>query len=121
MIKQSQGDLVEGTEERPTKNARQELKDIVFTMEDAMWVDHPRVDALVIIARVVNSNVDRLVVDDGSAINIIYLDADKRMQLTKSELSPITSLLYRFTGDHVIPRGIGKLAATMGSFLEYRQ
>ena len=75
---------------------------------------HPRTDAFVIIARVVNNNVHRLLVDDGSAIDIIYLDAYKRMGLIESELNPATSLLYEFTGYHVIPRGTVKLAVTVG-------
>ena len=70
------------TEERPTKNARQELEDIVFTKADARWVNHPHVDALVITARVANSNVHRLLVDDGNTVDIIYLDAYKWMSLT---------------------------------------
>ena len=68
------------------------------------------VDALVITARVANSNVHRLLVDDGSTVDIIYLDVYKSMGLIESELSLTTSPLYGFTGDHVIPRGIVKLA-----------
>ena len=48
-------------------------------------------------------------VHDGSAVDILYLDVYKRMGLTKNELSPTISPLYRFTGDHVIPRGTTKL------------
>ena len=58
----------------------------------------------------------RLFVDDGSAVDIIYLDAYKRMGLTESELSPTTSPLYEFTGDHVIPRGTVKLVVTVGEY-----
>ena len=36
------------TEERPTKDARRELKDIVFTKAKARWVHQPHDDALVI-------------------------------------------------------------------------
>ena len=42
-------------------------------------------------------------VDDGSAVDILYLDTYKRMGLTENELSPTTSPLCGFTGDHVIP------------------
>ena len=95
------------------KSARRELEDIVFTKVDARWVHHPHTEALVITARVANSNVHRMLVDDGSAIDIIYLDAYKRMGLTESELSPTTPPLYEFIGDHVILRGIVKLAVTV--------
>ena len=53
-------------------------------------------------------------VDDGNTMDILYLDTYKRMGLTESALSPTTSPLYRFIGDHVIPKGIGKLAIIVG-------
>ena len=49
-------------------------------------------------------------VDDGSAVDILYLDAYKRIGLTKSALSPATSPLYGFTRDHIISKGTTKLA-----------
>ena len=49
-------------------------------------------------------------VDDGSAMDILYLDAYKRIGLEENALSPTTSPLYGFTGHHVILKGITKLA-----------
>ena len=37
-------------------------------------------------------------------MDIIYVDAYKKIGLTESELSPMTSSLYGFIGDHVIPQ-----------------
>ena len=56
----------------------------------------------------------RILVDDGSAIDIIYLDVHKRIRLTERELNSTTSPLYGFTRDHVIPRGTIKLAMIVG-------
>ena len=75
---------------------------------------HPYIDTLVITAKVANCNVHRLLVNDDSAIDIIYLNAYKRMGLTESELNPATSPLYGFMGDHVISRGTMKLAVMVG-------
>ena len=105
---------VHRTKERTAKHVRRELEDIVFTEVDARWVHHPHPNALVSIARVANSNVHRLMVDDGSAMDIFYLDAYKRMGLAESTLSPTTSPLYGFTGDNMIPKGTAKLAMTVG-------
>ena len=91
-----------------------ELEDIVITEVDARWVHHPHTDALVIIARVANSNVNRILVDNKSVVDIIYLDTYKRMGLTKSKLSPTTSPLYSFTSDHVIPKGTIKIVVAVG-------
>ena len=53
-------------------------------------------------------------VDDGSTMDILYLDAYKRMRLAENALSPATSPLYRFTRDHIIPKCTTKLAITVG-------
>ena len=73
-----------------------------------------RMLCLVITARVANNNVHRLLVDDDSAVDIIYLDAYKRIGLTESKLILTISPLYGSMGDHVIPRGTVKLAVTVG-------
>ena len=51
---------------------------------------HPHTNALVITVRVANSNVHSMLVDNGSIVDIIYLDAYKKMGLTESELNPTT-------------------------------
>ena len=52
-------------------------------------------------------------VDDGSAVDILYLNAYKRMGLIEDDLDPNSSPLYRFTRDHVIPKGVAKLTIIM--------
>ena len=99
------------------KSAQQDLEDIVFTKVDAIWVYYPHNDALVITTRVANSNVHRILVDNGSTVDINYLNAYKRIGLTESELRPSTSFLYSFTRDHMIPKGTIKLAVTVGEHL----
>ena len=96
------------------KSAQQELEDVVFTKAYTRWVHHPYSDAFVITARVANSNVHRMLVDNGSAMDIIYLNVNTRTRLIESELSLTTSPLYEFTGDHVIPKGMIKLSMTVG-------
>ena len=101
-------------EEWPAKHAWSEVEDIVFIETDVRWVHHPHVDALVITAWIANSNVHRLMVDDGSTMDILYLDTCKRMWLVENTLSLATSQLYKFTRDHIIPKGMAKLVITMG-------
>ena len=105
---------VHKTEMRPTKQAWRDLEDIVFKEADTRWVYHLHTDALVIMARVTNSNIHRLMVDDGSAVDTFYLDAYKRMGLTEDDLDPNSSSLYRFTKDHVVPKGVAKLIIIVG-------
>ena len=53
-------------------------------------------------------------VDDGSVIDILYLNAYKRIGFTEDELDPNSSPLYGFTEDHVVPKGVVKLTITIG-------
>ena len=53
-------------------------------------------------------------VDDGSEVDTLYLNAYKRMSLTEDDLDPNSSPLYRFTKDHVVPKGVAKLIITVG-------
>ena len=101
-------------EVRPTKQARRELEDIVFREADARLVHQQHADALIIIARVANSNVHRLMVDDSSVFDILYLDAYKKMGLTEDDLEPNNSPIYGFTRDHVIPKRVAKLTVIVG-------
>ena len=95
-------------------------RNIVFTKAYSRWVNHPHADALVITTSVTNSNVHRLLADDGSVIDIIYFDAYKKMGLTERELGPATSPLYGFMGDHVILRDTVKLVVIGREHPKYR-
>ena len=54
-------------------------------------------------------------VDNGSAIDILYLNAYKRMGLTEDNLDPNNSPLYGFSRDHVVLKwGVAKLTRTIG-------
>ena len=57
---------------------------IVFTQADVGWVGNPHEDALVITAEVVNSLIDRLLVDSGSAVNILYWGAYQKIGLRRA-------------------------------------
>ena len=91
---------------------------IFFTEANARWFHHPHTDALVITARISSKNVDRLMVDDGSTTDILYLNAYKRMDLAKNDLNPTASPLYGFIGDHVVPKGTAKLTVIVGEHLQ---
>ena len=54
-------------------------------------------------------NMNRVLIDNGSLANIIYLLAFQKMKLNKERLQPFTSPLVSFTGDRVVPKGVVKL------------
>ena len=55
-----------------------------------------------------------MLVGNGSTVDILYWDTYKKTGLTESDLSPMTSPLYEFTKDYVIPRCTIKLVVTVG-------
>ena len=70
---------------------------------------------LVATTKIANSLVNKMLVDSGSAVNILYWDAYQKIGLTHANLSSTTSPLYGFIGDHVILKGTikCKLAVTL--------
>ena len=75
---------------------------------------NPHEDALVITVEVANSVVHRLLVGNGSAVNILYWDAYQKIGLRQADLTLTTSPLYEFTEDSMIPEGTIKLAVSLG-------
>ena len=68
-------------DKRLAKQLRGETKDITFSDKDTRNVHHPHCDALVIKAMIANNNVHRILVDNGSSMDILYFQAIKRMGL----------------------------------------
>ena len=64
--------VVHTTGSKPPVGHVPPLDDIVFTQADASWVHNSHKDALVITAKVTNSLVHRLLVDNVSVVNILY-------------------------------------------------
>ena len=58
--------------QRPAKQTRGEAKDITFSERDACHICHPHYDALVVKAMIANNNVHRILVDNGSSMDILY-------------------------------------------------
>ena len=62
-------------------------------------------------------NTKRILVDNGSSANIIYLSAFRQLKLDLKRLRPFDSPLINFSGDRVYPKGIVTLTITMGTYL----
>ena len=59
-------------------------EDIIFTETDVSWVHHPHKDTLVIITKIVKSLIHRVLIESGSAINILYWNAYQKIGLNES-------------------------------------
>ena len=86
-----------------------------FSDEDKIGTIQPHDDALVIILRIGGYNVKRVIVDQGSAVEIMYLDLFNGLNLRAEDLTPYDSPLVSFEGKVIIPKGQIKLPVQTGS------
>ena len=105
--------MVHATNVPPSGGITSRREVIVFTDVEVKWVHHPHKDALVIMAKIANSLVHKILVHNGSTVNILYCHAYQKIRQTRANLSPTTSPLYGFIRDHVVPKGTIKLAVTL--------
>ena len=80
-----------------------------FSDEDKIGAIQPHDDALVIILRIGGYDVKRVMVDQGSAVDIMYLDLFKGLNLRAEDLTSYSSPLISFEGKVIIPKGQIKL------------
>ena len=90
----------------PSKALRYNEPDIVFFEKNACGVRQPYDNLLVIMLRMEEFNVHRVLVDNGSLVDIIYLPVFQQMKLNKERLRPFTSLLVSFIEDGLSPKAL---------------
>ena len=62
--------------------------DIVFLERDSRGIRQTHDDPLVIMLRVEEFNIHRVLIDNGSSVDIIYLPAFQQMKLDKKRIKP---------------------------------
>ena len=86
-----------------------------FSDEDKIGTIQPHDDALVIILRIGDYNVKRVMVDQGNVAEIMYPDLFKGLNLKTEDLTPYNSPLVSFEGKVIIPKGQVRLPVQTGS------
>ena len=89
---------------------------ITFTDEDAGRIHHPHDDAIIIILLIADYTTKRVLVDNGSSVDILYYPAFQQMRLGWDQLRPICSPLVGFGGMKVQPVGTITLPIVVGSY-----
>ena len=89
---------------------------MLFSEEDARRVKQPHDDPLVIMLMIEGFNTIRVLVDNGSSADIIYLSAFQQLKVDPKRLRPFKSPLISFSGDKVYPWGIVTLMVTASSY-----
>ena len=100
---------------RMPKRARIEADQrLNFLDKDKVGTIQPHDDALVITLRIGGYDVKRVMVDQGSGVEIIYLDLYKGLNLRPEDLATYDLPLVSFDGKAVIPKGKIRLPMQAG-------
>ena len=98
------------------KRAKKEAPQVLgFLDEDKIKTIQPHNDALVVTLRIGGYNVKRVLVDQGSAVEIMYPDLYKGLNLKPKDLTAYDSPLVSFGGKTVTPKGQIRLPIQTGS------
>ena len=98
------------------KRARVELPLVMgFSDEEKIGTIQPHNDVLVITLRIGGYDVKRVMVDQGNAVEIMYPDLYKGLNLKAEDLTPYSSPLVSFEGKIIIPKGQVRLPVQTGS------
>ncbi|KAK4397355.1 hypothetical protein Sango_1572100 [Sesamum angolense] len=76
--------------------------------------------ALVITALLANYEIERVLIDSGSSVDILFEEAYDQMQLGDVPLEAVDTSLYCFAGEVVHPRGTISLPLTLGTYFYER-
>ena len=76
-----------------------------FSDKDKIGTIQPHDDALVVTLKIEGYDVKRVMVDQGSGIEIMYLNLYKELNLRPKDLIAYDSHLVSFDGKVVVPRG----------------
>ena len=98
------------------KRARIETQSVLgFSDEDKVRTIQPHDNALMVTLRIGGYDVKRVLVDQGSGAEIMYLDLYKGLNLRPKDLTTYDSPLVSFEGKTVIPKGQIRLPIQTGS------
>ncbi|XP_042446353.1 uncharacterized protein LOC122031291 [Zingiber officinale] len=86
-----------------------------FRPQDLEGVELPYDDALIIKVVIANNHVARVFIDTRSFVNVLFKNAFEGMQIDTSELQPVVTSFYGFTGNKVQPMDLIKLVISLGS------
>ena len=98
------------------KRAKVEIQlTLSFSDEDKIGTIQPHADALLVTLRIEGYDVKRVLVDQGSGVEIMYPDLYKGLNLTYEDLTAYNSPFVSFEGKVVIPIGQIRLPVQAGS------
>ena len=98
------------------KMARIDNPIIGFSEEGARRLHHPHDDALVVSLRVGDYNIHRVLVNNGSLVDILYYLTFQQMGINREQLVLINAPLVGFKGIRMFSLGTVTLSVTVGDY-----
>jgi len=74
---------------------------ITFTDDDFQGLDHQQDDPMVITVEIVNYAVKKVLIDQGSSVDILYWATYQKLQLPDTAMVPYDEPIYGFSGEKV--------------------
>ncbi|XP_059623069.1 uncharacterized protein LOC132266234 [Cornus florida] len=113
-----------GISKPQTKFPKREGEVIIFSEEDAKGVQQPHDDPLVVTVVVANYTIHRVLIDNGSSADLLFIDAFYKLCIGRGGLRPTKSPLIGFSGEKVFPLGIvtlpgGFFCGGLSVYLQY--
>ena len=99
---------------RPKRAKRNSHPVLSFSEEDKVGTTQPYDDTLLITLKIGGYDVKRVMVDGGSAAEIVYPNLYKGLKLKSEDLLPYSSPLMSFDGKLVTPKGMIRLPIQTG-------
>ncbi|XP_052288620.1 uncharacterized protein LOC127899311 [Citrus sinensis] len=87
----------------------------MWTDEDEKGVLYPHEDALVIKATVASKKFDRILIDTGSSVDVLFKSTLEEMGIADRKLEYTNTSLKGFGGGKLVPLGVVELPITIGS------
>jgi len=84
---------------------RRRMPPIVFTDDDFHGLDHQQDDPMVITIEIENYVVKKVLVDQGSSVDILYWATYQKLQLPDTAMVPYDEPIYGFSGEQASTRG----------------
>jgi len=78
---------------------------IIFTDDDFHGLDHHQDDPMVITVEIENYAVKKVLVNQGSSVDILYWATYQKLQLPDTAMVPYDEPIYGFSGEQVSTRG----------------
>ncbi|KAH9688200.1 Ribonuclease H [Citrus sinensis] len=97
------------------KRARVRQVPIMWTDEDEEGILYPHEDALVIKATVASKEFDRILIDTGSSVDVLFKSTLEEMGIADRKLEYTNTSLKGFGGGKLVPLGVVELPITIES------